>query len=117
MYFLKDTGSMTMRASTFGIHQFTLTEVIKEVCSAIVTYMVPKIIRPPNSEDEMLSKISEFEAKFGVTQAFRCIDSIHVPLKAPTVNAQEYYNYKHFYSLNVQGICDHKVYFMDADCR
>ena len=68
-----------MTASTFGIQQFTLTKVIKEVCSAIVTYMVPKLIKDPNSQDEMLSKISEFEAKFGMTEAFRCIDGIHVP--------------------------------------
>ena len=108
---------MTMTASTFGIQQFTLTKVIKEVCSAIVTYMVPKLIKDPNSQDEMLSKISEFEAKLGMTQAFRCIDGIHVPWKAPTLNAQDYYNYKRFYSLNVQGIWDHKDYFMDVDCR
>ena len=93
------------------------TKVVKEVCSAIVTYMVPKIIKLLNSQDEMLSKISEFEAKFGITQAFGSIDGTHSPLKAPAVNSQDYYNYKQFYSLNVQGLCDHKGCFMDIDCR
>ena len=42
----------------------------------------------------MLSKISEFEAKFGIrTQAFGYTDDTHIPLKA------------------------HKGYFMDVDCR
>ena len=61
LHCLKYTGLMTMTASTFGIHQCTLTKVVQEICSAIVTYMVPKLIKLPNSQDEMLSKISEFE--------------------------------------------------------
>ena len=65
-----------------------VSKVVKEVCGVTVTYMVPKLIKIPNSQDEMLSKISEFEAKFGTTQAFGCIDGIHIPLKAATVNSQ-----------------------------
>ena len=61
LHFPKYTGLMTMTASTFGIHQCTLTKVVQEICSAIVTYMVPKLIKLPNSQDEMLSKISDFE--------------------------------------------------------
>ena len=61
---------MTMIANTFGINQCTLTKVVKEVCSVIVTYMVPKLIKLTNSQSEMLFKISEFEAKFGMPQAF-----------------------------------------------
>ena len=44
----------------------------------------------------MLSKISEFGAKFGMTQAFGCIDGTYIPFKVPTVNSQDYYNYKQF---------------------
>ena len=73
LYFLKDTGSMNMTTNTFGLHQCTLTKVVKDVCSVIVTYIVTKCIKLLNSQDEMLSKMSEFEAKFGMTQAFRCI--------------------------------------------
>ena len=65
----------------------------------------------------MLSKISESEDKIGMTQAFGCVDGTHIPLKAPTVNSQDYYNYQQFDSLNVQGICDYKGYFIGVDCR
>ena len=71
---------MTAFGNTFMIHQFPLTKVVKEVCSAIVTYMVPKLIKLPNSQDEMMSKLSEFEAKFGMTQSFGCIDGTHIPI-------------------------------------
>ena len=65
----------------------------------------------------MLPKISEFEAKFGMTQAFKCIGGTHIPLKVPTINFQGHYIYKHFYSLNVQGVCNNKGYFIDVHCR
>ena len=65
----------------------------------------------------MLPKTSEFEAKFGMTQAFGCIDGTHIILKAPTVNSQDYYNYKQFYSLKVQEVCDYKDNFIDVDYR
>ena len=41
----------------------------------------------------------------------------HIPLKATTVNSQDYYNHKQFYSLNAQEGCDYKGYFTDVACR
>ncbi len=38
-------------------------------------------------------------------------------IKSPTENAQDYFNYKQFFSLNIQAICDSKGLFMDVDCR
>ena len=45
MYYVTDIGTMTMTANTFGIHQCTLTQIVKEVCGAIATFMVPKLIK------------------------------------------------------------------------
>ena len=35
---------MTTTANIFGIHQYTLTQIAKKVCSAIVTYMFPMLV-------------------------------------------------------------------------
>ena len=45
LYFYKDTGSITLTVNAFEIRQCALTKVVKEECSAIVTYMVPKLIK------------------------------------------------------------------------
>ena len=58
LYFVRNTWSITMTANLFGSHQCTLAKVVKKVPSVIVTYVVPKFIELPNSQDEMLSKIS-----------------------------------------------------------
>ena len=45
------------------------------------------------------------------------LDGAHIPLKATAVKSQDFYNYKQFCLLNVQGGCNYKYYFMDFDCR
>ena len=104
-----------MTANTFGVHQCTVSKTIVEVCTAINTHLGPKYLHLPNDVDEMRRKVSEFELKFGMTQAFGCIDGTHVPLKRPQNNSQDYFNYKQFFSLNVQAVCDSKGYFMDVE--
>ena len=117
LYYLKDTGTLWMTANTFGIHQCTVSKIIMEVCTAISTHLGPTYLRLPQDLEEMRRKVSEFELKFGMTQAFGCIDGTHVLIKRPQKNSQDYFNYKQFFSLNVQAICDSKGYFMDVECK
>ena len=72
LYYLKDTGSMWMTANTFGVHQSTVSKVVLEVCNAITR---PEYIHLLRAAEEMQRRVSQlFELKFGMTQAFACID-------------------------------------------
>ena len=88
LYFLKDTGSLGMTANTFGVAINTASAVIAEVCKVISMKMGPKYIHLPRSQESMQRKVSEFEAKFGMTQAFGCVDGTHVPIKCPAENSR-----------------------------
>ena len=77
----------------------------------------PKYLHLPRNTEEMRRKVSEFEIKFGMTQAYGCIDGTHIPLKRPPQNSQDYFCYKQYFSLNIQAICDSKGYFMDVECK
>ena len=55
-------------------------------------------------------------SKFGMTQAFGCIDGTHIPIQCPIENSQDFFSYKQFYSINVQAVCEYKGYFMDVEC-
>lgn len=116
LYYLKDTGSIWMTANTFGIHQSTVSKVIIEVCTCITKYLGPRYLRLPKTEEEMKQKVSQFELKFGMPQAFGAIDGTHIPIQRPTENSQDYYNYKGFFSISVQAVCDFRGIFMDIDC-
>ena len=108
---------MRMTANTFGIHQCTVSNMIVQVCSAISEHLSPEYIRLPKTQDEMREKIAQFETKFGMVHAFSRIDGTHIPISRPHMDSQDYFNYKNFFSLNVQAVCDAKGYFMDIDCR
>jgi hypothetical protein len=92
-------------------------KVITEVCSAINRLLGPTYIHLPRNKGEMRQKASEFELKFGMIQAIGCIDGTHVALKRPPDNSQDFFNYKQFFSLNIQAVCDSNGYFMDVECR
>ena len=106
-----------MTANAFCVHQCTVSEIIILVRDAINKRLGPAYLHLPQDKDEMIRKVSEFELKFGMIQAFGCIDGTHIPLKTPRINSQDYFNYKQFYSINVQAVCDSSGLFMDIDCR
>ncbi len=117
LYYLKDTGSLWMTANTFGIHQCTVTKIITQVCHAINSVLGSIYLHLPRDVNEMRENASDFELKFGMTQAFGCIDGTHIAVKRPTDNSQDFFNYKQFFSINAQAVCDSNGYFMDVECR
>ena len=114
LYYLKDTASIGMIANNSGVAICTFSVVIAEIWEAISKYMGPKFISLPKNKDEMRVKAGEFEAKFGMKQAFECIDGTYIPIKCPAQNSQDYFCYKQFYPLNIQAVCDYRGYFMDV---
>nr|XP_004208727.2 putative nuclease HARBI1 [Hydra vulgaris] len=116
LYYLKDSGTLNMTANTFGIAVCTTSAVIFEVCNAIVKYIGPRFVNLPKNKQQMREKISEFESKFGMIQAFGCVDGTHIPIVCPTNHSQDYFCYKQHYSLQVQAVCDYKGSYLDVEC-
>ena len=50
------------------------------------------------NDENMRKKVAEFKSKFGLTQAFGCIDGAHVPIQCPIEHSQDFFLYKQFYS-------------------
>ena len=117
LYYLTDTGSQIMTATTFGVEQNTVSCVIYGVCSAITKYMGPTYLHLPVDKESLKEKVFQFEAKYGMVQAFGCIDGTHIHIACPRSNSHDYFCYKQYYSFNVQAVCDYKGLFMDVDCR
>ena len=76
-----------------------------QVCLAICKNLGPQYIRLPKTREEMRKKVSEFEAKVGMIQAFGFIDGTHIPTKCLLEISRDYFCYKQYYSLYVQAVC------------
>ena len=103
-YYLKDQGSMKMTANVFGIARCTVDQVIHQICKILSEKIGPDMIKFPTGKDQVMEATSEFLNRFGFPQVIGCIDGTHVPIKAPTENAHDYFSYKTCYSINVQAI-------------
>ena len=67
-----------MITNSFGTATNNASAVINEVCNSIMLYVRPKYLHLPKTSQEIKEKISEFETKFGLIQAFGCIDGSHI---------------------------------------
>ena len=106
-----------MTANTLGIDQCTVSKTIVEVCKANNAILGPHYLYLPHSENYMRKIAPEFELKFGMPQAFGCIDGTNIHIKRSIENSQDYYNYKQLFSLNVQAVCDSRRRFIDLECK
>lgn len=113
LYYHKDTGSLWMTANTFGIHQCTVTKIVTQVCHAINSVLGPTHLHLPRDVNEMREKVSEFELKFGMTQAFGCIDGTHIALKRPIDNSQDFLTINSSFPLMFKQY----VTVRDVECR
>ena len=91
-------------------------KVIHEVSSPITSKLGPQYICLPQTITETERRVAPFELKFGMLQAFGCIDGTHIPIKTQAENSQDYCTYTQFHSLNVQAVCDYHGYFLDIEC-
>ena len=73
LYYFRDTGSLIMTANNFRV---AISAVMYEVYLAISQNLEPQYIRSLKTREEM-REVSAFEAKFGMIQAFGCIDGTH----------------------------------------
>ena len=102
-----------MAVNIFGIALSTASKIIHEVCKAVTEHLGLKYVHFPRTEEEMIPKVSEFEIKYGMAQAFGCIDGTHVPILRPIENSQEYY----VSFFNCSSILDYRGVFMDVNSR
>lgn len=64
----------------------------------------------------MKINVSEFEAKFGLLQAFDCVDGMHIAVLCPTEHGRDCFCYEQFFNL-CTGFFKWKRTFTSVECR
>ncbi|XP_024884070.1 putative nuclease HARBI1 [Temnothorax curvispinosus] len=99
-------------ADRFGVSKDTIWRCVFNVAYTLEQYVQNYIKWPEVHEliniQEEFAAISNFPGVVGV------IDGCHIPISAPTEYPNSYINRKGFHSTLLQGICNHKMKFIDV---
>jgi len=107
-------ASYAALADSFRLGISTIHYIIKEVCEAIWKTMAPLHMPAPTTE-MLLVTSNEFYLKWNFPNCVGSIDGKHIQLKCPSNSGSMYYNYRHYYSIVLQGLADARYRFIAID--
>jgi DDE superfamily endonuclease len=120
LYRLAHGAGLHAVANMFGIAESTVSVLTVEVCSAVVSALMPEVIRMP-SADRLQEVVDGFRARSGLPNCVGAVDGTHVPLDVrPPQHAGpgDYWcQRKQVYSIVMQAVVDSRGLFMDIDVR
>lgn len=100
-----------------GLHQTTVGRIVARVSYAISS-LYGIFIHFPRTEEEILKAKTGF---FSIARFPRCVgalDCSHIAIESPGgLRAENFRNRKGFMSINVQGICDYNLMFINVVAR
>ena len=105
LHLLKDTGSITVTASAFGVSAPTVSKTIRSVCNAVNTNLGPRYLKLPSS----IKQSTYLRKWFGFPQVLGAVDGRDIAINKPTEDTQSYFSYKIKYILYVQAVCDVEI--------
>jgi hypothetical protein len=70
---------------------------------------------PVPTTQKLLVTSNEFYLKWNFANCVGSIDGKHIMLKCPPNSGSMYYNYKHYYSIVLQGLADARYRFIGID--
>ncbi|KAJ9539864.1 hypothetical protein OSB04_026370 [Centaurea solstitialis] len=119
LYRLATADPLRTVSNRFGLGISTCHKLVLEVCAAIEKVLMPKFLRWP--DDGRLEEIkAEFRSISGIPNVCGSIYTTHIPIIAPKVTPEVYFNVKHTernqkpsYTTTVQGVIDSLGVFVD----
>lgn len=114
IYWLATNSDYRSIGNLFGVGTSTVCKSVHMVCKAIEDHLVSKYITFPQNSD-LKKVINGYKDEWGFPNCGGAIDGSHIPIIAPQDAHGDYLNRKGFYSLILQGVCDHRHVFTDVN--
>nr|CAB3263116.1 uncharacterized protein LOC101243083 [Phallusia mammillata] len=113
--YLASGNSFSDLAFQFRVSESLIGRIIPETCAAIWNILQPQVLVPPSSHNHWRDIAKEFERKWQFPMCIGSIDGKHVAIQKPAKQGSEFYNYKHYHSIVLMGVCDANYIFTMVD--
>ena len=103
----------------FRVVQNTISNIIPEVCEAIIAEYAEDVISCPTTPEEWREVAQLFETRWNFPHCTGAIDGKHVAIRCPPKGGSLYYNYKGFHSIvliMLMALVDADYKFIYVDC-
>lgn len=101
-------------AYSFRIGKSTIATIVGDTCQAIWNCL--QNIHIPLPTSDMFKKIAQdFYTKWGFPHCIGSMDGKHIRIKCPPNSGSMYFNYKHFFSINLLAVTDANYKFITVD--
>jgi len=107
------TGSFQLvNADVHRISRSSVSHIIRDV-TACLKNICQQHIRMPTDQESL----TRMRQGFYRIANFPNVDGTHIRIKAPSVDEQFYVNRKNYHSVNVMGVCDYYLKFLNVVAR
>lgn len=89
----------------------SVSRVIKDVTDCLVRQS-PQFIKMP-TQQESVHVNKGFHDIFGFPNVIGAVNGTHIRIKSPSTDEHLYVNRKNYHSINVKGVCDSKLRFIN----
>ena len=115
LYFLGQGINYRTVANQFGAAVSTVCHIVHEITKAIVDILSAEYVKFPESDAEYFAAMATFRDK-QIPNCVGAIDGSHIRILRPTECNTDFYNWKGYYSILLQGICDDSGKFFSVIC-
>jgi len=105
---------MTDLHITYRLGLSTVSGIIRDVLDALWMYW-RKDCFPEITTDLLDSVAREFEEKANFPHCIGAVDGKHIRIVKPEHSGSDFYNYKHYFSVQLMAVCDVKYRFLFID--
>ena len=93
-------------AHNFRVGASTVSNMIKETCSAIEKVLPPIYLSPPSTPEQWKSISNDFRDLWNMPHVVGAIDGKHISIERPAKTGSLYHNFHGFFSLVLLDVCD-----------
>lgn len=114
LWYMANTEPLRTMSDRFNVSISSVSRILRRVIAWLLTKL-DAVIKWPEGHN-IMATCDKFSMKQGICNVLGAIDSTHIRILKPAINARDYCNRKKFCSINLQAVVDADMRFTNIYC-